>query len=96
MKIEKKNIKVDKYTVVLLLRGFFPLRAMKKRADWLIREAVFTERGLFGGIFYLIGLGLWYCDLHFTAHLLSPRSMLPFESLNGGGHFKIGKLCVKK
>lgn len=26
----------------------------------------------------------------------SLRSTLPFKTLNGGGHFKIGKLCVEK
>lgn len=56
---------------------------------------MFTGWGLVRGIFYLIGVGLGHCDLHFTAHLVSLHSMLPFSSLNGGGHFKIGKLCVE-
>lgn len=51
--------------------------------------------GLVRGIFYLIGVGLGHCDLHFTAHLISLHSMLPFSSLNGGGHSKIVKLCVE-
>lgn len=56
---------------------------------------MFAGWGLVRGIFYLIGVGFVRCDLHFTAHLVTLRSMLPFSSLNGGGHSKIVKLGVE-
>ena len=67
----------------------------KKSFDWLIRGPVFAGWGLVRGIFYLIRAGFGYCDLHFTAHLVTPHSTLPFSSLNGGGHSKIVKLGVE-
>lgn len=76
-------------------RKFSIFQGNKKGLDWLIRGPVFTGWGSDRGIFYLTGVRLGHCDLHFTAHLVSRRSVLPFSSLNGEGHFKIGKLCVE-
>ena len=76
--------------------SFFQGNAEKKKS-WLTNKRASVYRVGFGQGNLLPHRGrfgaLW-SPFHRSPRL-SLRSMLPFSSLNGGGHFKIGKLCVE-
>lgn len=59
------------------------------------RASVSVMRFGRGNLFYLVGAAVERCDLRFTAHLVTPHSMLPFSTLNGRGHSEIVKLGVE-
>lgn len=101
---KKENFKVDKYTVVLRDKNqhsekgnVASSKVISQKKFWLAnKESQCLYYKLWsGGIFNLVGAGFECCDLHFTAHLITPHSMLPFSTLNAAGHSKIVKLGVE-
>lgn len=71
-------------------------RQCLKKVAWLTNKRVSVYRVGFGQGRYLPSQGsVWGTVISISLLTSSPHSMLPLFSLNGGGHFKIGKLCVE-